>query len=116
MEGYALLLCFRLGLIRASSYRPNQNHTTTFILKVTILAKAINRKKPFCLACGSPLKPILRRTALQAAFVVGYLYPRALPPVTHGSALQAPECLWGTDDVLPSRHRSACDDVSSYPW
>ena len=25
--------------------------------------------------------------------VVGYLYPRALPPVTHGSALQAPECL-----------------------
>ena len=20
--------------------------------------------------------------------------PRALPPVTHGSALQAPECLW----------------------
>ena len=27
-------------------------------------------------------KPILWRTALQAAFVVGYLYPRALPPVT----------------------------------
>ena len=27
--------------------------------------------------------------------VVGYLYPRAMPPVTHGSALQAPECLWG---------------------
>ena len=23
------------------------------------------------------------------------LYPRALPPVTHGSALQAPERLWG---------------------
>ena len=22
------------------------------------------------------------------------LYPRALPPVTHGSALQAPECMW----------------------
>ena len=21
--------------------------------------------------------------------------PRALPPVTHGSAFQAPECLWG---------------------
>ena len=21
--------------------------------------------------------------------------PRALPPVTHGSALQAPECMWG---------------------
>ena len=40
--------------------------------------------------------PILRRTALQAAFVVGYLYPRALPPVTQGSALQAPERIRGT--------------------
>ena len=28
------------------------------------------------------------------------LYPRALPPVTHGSALQAPERLWGTCDVI----------------
>ena len=37
--------------------------------------------------------PILRRTALQAAFVVGYLYPRALPLVTHSSAFQAPERL-----------------------
>ena len=26
--------------------------------------------------------------------MVGCLYPRALPPVTHGSALQAPERLW----------------------
>ena len=25
--------------------------------------------------------------------VVYYLYPRALPPVTHSSALQAPECI-----------------------
>ena len=25
---------------------------------------------------------------------------RALPPVTHGSALQAPERSWGTDDVI----------------
>ena len=32
---------------------------TTFIMKVTILIKAINRNKPFCLTCGSPLKPIL---------------------------------------------------------
>ena len=32
--------------------------------------------------------------------MVGYLYPRALPPVTHGSALQAPECWWGTCDVI----------------
>ena len=26
--------------------------------------------------------------------------PRALPPVTQGSALQASECLWGTCDVI----------------
>ena len=26
--------------------------------------------------------------------VVDYQYPRAMPPVTHGSAFQAPECLW----------------------
>ena len=44
-------------------------------------------------------KPILRRTALQAAFVVCYLYPRALPPVTHGSALQAPERMRGSGDM-----------------
>ena len=28
---------------------------TTFIMKVTILIKAINKNKPFCLTCGSPL-------------------------------------------------------------
>ena len=26
-----LMSCFRLGLIRASSKRPNQKHTTTFL-------------------------------------------------------------------------------------
>ena len=26
--------------------------------------------------------------------------PRALPPVTHGSALQAPECLWRSGDMI----------------
>ena len=49
MEDFALLLCFRLGLIRASSKRPNRRHTFTFILKVTILAKAINKDKPLVL-------------------------------------------------------------------
>ena len=49
MEGVALLLCFRLGLIRASSERPNQKPNTTFLQKVTILAKAINRKNHFAL-------------------------------------------------------------------
>ena len=39
-------------------------------------------------------EPILRRTALQAEVWLRVIYPRALPPVTHGSALQAPECLW----------------------
>ena len=29
--------------------------STTFRQKVTILAKAINKNKPFCLACGSSL-------------------------------------------------------------
>ena len=31
------------------------------------------------------------------------LYPRALPPVTHGSALQAPERLLDTGDVITFR-------------
>ena len=44
-------------------------------------------------------KPILWRTALQAALVVCYLYRGHCPPVTQGSALQAPERLWRTDDV-----------------
>ena len=35
---------------------------------------------------------------------MGYLYPRALPPVTQGSALQAPERMWGTiRSRIPSR-------------
>ena len=34
----------------------------------------------------------------------GLSIPRALPPVTHGSALQAPECLRGTiRSRIPSR-------------
>ena len=33
-------------------------------------------------------------------FVVSYHYPRALPPVTQSSALQAPECLRGNLDVF----------------
>ena len=37
------------------------------------------------------------------------LYPRALPPVTHGSALQAPERMWILMLCLPSRHQSACE-------
>ena len=46
-----------------------------------------------------PNLPILWRTALQAAFMRCYLYPRALPPVTQGSALQAPERIQVLYDV-----------------
>ena len=84
MEGDALMLCFRLGLIRASSESPNQKHTTTFLQKVTILAKAINRNKPSRPAAYCP----------PGSFSGMLSIPRALPPVTHGSALQAPERLW----------------------
>ena len=42
---------------------------------------------------------ILRRTAIQADTRWYVMNPRALPPVTHGSALQAPECLRDTGDV-----------------
>ena len=45
-------------------------------------------------------EPILRRTALQAEVCGRLSIPRALPPVTQGSALQAPERMWGTCDVI----------------
>ena len=50
------------------------------------------RQKPFCLACGSPLNPILWRTALQAE-------------VSHWILIRGrcPRLLI----VVPSRHRSA---------
>ena len=47
--------------------------------------------------------PILRRTALRQMLLTG-LYPRALPPVTHSSALLAPERMRGTiRSRIPSR-------------
>ena len=49
-------------------------------------------------------EPILRRTALQAEVWLRVIYPRALPPVTQGSALQAPERLWSIiRGRIPSR-------------
>ena len=45
-------------------------------------------------------EPILWRTALQAEVSWCVMNPRALPPVTQGSALQAPERIRGTDDVI----------------
>ena len=52
---------------------------------------------------GKKEEPVLRRTALQAEVLVE-LCPRALPPVTQGSAFQAPECLWSIiRGRIPSR-------------
>ena len=44
-------------------------------------------------------EPILRRTALQADATWCAIYPRALPPVTQSSALQAPERIQVLYDV-----------------
>ena len=42
--------------------------------------------------------------------------PRALPPVTHGSAFQAPERMWGTCDVIafqaPECMWGTCDVIA----
>ena len=43
-----LVLGFRFGLIRASSYRPNRKPNPTFFQKANILFKAINRKNISC--------------------------------------------------------------------
>ena len=47
----------------------------------------------FFVICYPRSLPIQRRTALQAEVRCVLSIPRALPLVTHGSALQAPECL-----------------------
>ena len=49
--------------------------------------------RPIRLIRGKTEEPILWRTALQAEVWLRVIYPRALPPVTQGSAFQAPECL-----------------------
>ena len=52
---------------------------------------------------SSQLGSALICTRFQAEVLVE-LYPRALPPVTQGSALQAPERMWGTiRSRIPSR-------------
>ena len=48
-------------------------------------------------------KKILWRTALQAEAGWCAMNPRALPPVTQSSALQAPERLLDTGDVITFR-------------
>ena len=49
--------------------------------------------RPIRLIRGKTEEPILWRTAFQAEVWLRVIYPRALPPVTHGTALQAPERL-----------------------
>ena len=51
-------------------------------------------------------KPTLWRTALQAEVWWGGNIPRALPPVTQSSALQAPECWWRACDATTYPHRT----------
>ena len=93
MEGDALAAMLPLWSYKSELLTPKPEAYHPFLQKVTILAKAINRIKPFCLAWGSPLKPILWRTALQAdGFSLGYIRGRC------------PRLL----RVVPSRHRSAC--------
>ena len=45
--------------------------STTFLQKVTILAKAINKNKPFCLACGSPARSRIPSSG-QGRFILVY--------------------------------------------
>ena len=52
-------------------------------------------------------KPILWRTALQAALVVCYLYRGRGPRLLFGSALQAPECLWFFDVTIHPHRKDA---------
>ena len=46
------------------------------------------------------IEPILRRTAIQADTRWYVMNPRALPPVTYSSALQAPERIWRPSVVV----------------
>ena len=63
-------------------------------------------------------RPILWRTALQAeVWWVAYI-PRALPPVTQSSALQAPECSWRTGDEIALQAPECwwrTGDATTYP-
>ena len=79
MEGVALAAMLPPWSYKSELLTPKPEAYHPFLQKVTILAKAINRIKPFCLAWGSPLKPILWRTALQAAFVVGHMSEGVAP-------------------------------------
>ena len=59
MKGFALAAMLPPWSYKSELLAPKPEAYHPFLQKVTILAKAINRNKPFCLACGSPLKPIL---------------------------------------------------------
>ena len=53
MEGDALAAMLPLWSYKSELLTPKPEAYHPFLQKVTILAKAINRNKPFCLACGS---------------------------------------------------------------
>ena len=69
----------------------------------------------FCLIAHSYHRSTLMRTHPAAycppGSICGMLsIPRALPPVTHSSALQAPECLWG---IIRGKNRNPKDGCLS---
>ena len=82
MEGVALAAILPLWSYKSELLTPIPKAYITFLQKVTILAKAINRNKPFP---SSGVLPSRQR------FGGVISIPRVLPPVTQSSALQAPE-------------------------
>ena len=86
MEGFALAAILPPWSYKSELLTPKLKHNRTLLLKVTILAKAINKDKP----------PILWRTAFQAEYYIGDCPgtpPSLVYQVTHGTAFQAAERL-----------------------
>ena len=89
MEGVALAAMLPLWSYKSELLSPNRKHTITFILKVTILAKAINRDKP-----SHPLAYCPPGRGMMVCYLIRGRCPRLLK-------------------VVPSRHRSACGSFST---
>ena len=86
MEGDALMLCFRLGLIRASSERPNQKHTITFLTEGHHPRQGDKQKKND-LSCGV----LPSRQSIECFYILAHLLRRCIRLLK----------------VLPSRQQSA---------
>ena len=66
MEGVALAVMLPLWSYKSELLTPNRKYTITFLAEDHHPRQGDKQKKTFCLACGSPLKPNLWRTAIQA--------------------------------------------------